>query len=143
MEELLNRILARVAQIVPTGGANPFPGVRRIDAIRVPAATGLPGGPSVSDLENYQVEFGRNRFGGSSGGWSYNNRSDEFTGFDVDLASDLAREVRPSRNPGFRSGPVVAGYQPPEPRSMQGGASDPENVMRGGFAAPNSDASQV
>lgn len=141
MDEILSRVLQRVAGLVPTGGANPFPSVRRVDAIRVPPATGLPGGPSVSDLENFQVEFGRGRFGGISGGWSYGNMTD--TGVDVELTRDLARDVQPPRNPGFLSGPLVAGYQRPEPRSPLGGSENPDDIMQGGFASPNSDFSQV
>ena len=142
MDEFLSNLFRSVAQAIPTGRTNPFPGVREVTDIRTPSATGLPGGPSVSDMENYQVEFGRQRFGDVAGGWTYNTRAEGATGLSVDLGEQIAQQTEPSRNPGFRSGPV-SGYARPEPRSGSGARTDPENPNRGGFAVPATDFNQV
>jgi hypothetical protein len=149
MASIFDVLIARLANIFETGGAQPFPINRDIVAYRPVAATGLPGGPTVADLEKYQIEFGRRRFGNDVGGYTYNPVDEQVSGLPYqpgesgELIQELVKEPEYSRSPGFRSGPIMGGYQPNEPRSSGGAAEIPDNINRGGFFTPDTSANQV
>jgi len=114
---VFERIMARVQNAFQTGGFEPL-NPRRIDALAIPAATGMPGGVSVRDLEKYQVSFGASRFGDNSGG--YTSSPIGQSQMTPDIFATITEGENFSHSPGFRKGAFIADPSQADPRSNRG-----------------------